>query len=711
MQSIDAVVKELAEDRRELFRMAVLLRLLLHAHAYTPVFSIVMLLPVQQSMQSVVELGAPAVALLYATGSIGSVITKRLWGHIAESRGKRFTILLGVALMSLGTLGVAITFGLYRMNQIDATACVVVAGMLQLLFGSALALIEGPDRDILQMAAGMVDHDLVHKIRRIDWAVRSAGVSLGAAIGAIVFVATLLLVGGAAFVLPIDPRHPVIDPAGPVGIAGIFVFGATGVMQAGVILLAAKVTSQIPDFAECSASGTEAREFVGRAVRSDTALRGTILLASVVDGWLVFLCAMLGVSALKLVLKAFNAEAVGAGHTAIIGVGLVLAFWALASTQLVGTLLEGKLAPRMTGLVERKEYAHLVIALAAVAVGIGALAIYLTVTAFYPGRIEINVCGFVLMSVLRGFSRPMLTNALDDHVKQNPDYRRCVNTIRGRASGQAFLFQFITAGVSVGATFVLYWKGLTAGQVVRDALTVSISMILFYLFLLGKEIEQSGVENARRWLRELFEKFVASLSDAWRLCNHDWKARLLFAGCALCLVASNVLGSHVYTLAPGFSFNRGAVFYAMTFLFVDVCVERFGPLIGFRLYAVGVLANLVGTVLCWVGSTYFGMESLKVSLAVFGGSMLSFTLAQFLDVRIFARLHELCGGHGLWARIVIAGFVSQAVDTVLFVSIASSPPGAPNPYAYLAGQFLVKLDVIVLVIVPMAYVLRRFCSR
>ncbi|MFH0853168.1 MAG: queuosine precursor transporter [bacterium] len=60
------------------------------------------------------------------------------------------------------------------------------------------------------------------------------------------------------------------------------------------------------------------------------------------------------------------------------------------------------------------------------------------------------------------------------------------------------------------------------------------------------------------------------------------------------------------------------------------------------------------------------VKSARISAA----SLIAFALAEFLDVYIFARLRKILHGKALWLRNNLSNFISQFVDTTVFMFLA-----------------------------------------
>ncbi len=127
------------------------------------------------------------------------------------------------------------------------------------------------------------------------------------------------------------------------------------------------------------------------------------------------------------------------------------------------------------------------------------------------------------------------------------------------------------------------------------------------------------------------------------------------------VLAANILVQ--YPFAPfGLAdyLTWGAFTYPVTFLVNDLTNRRLGPFRTRRVIYVGfALAVLLSAALA----------SPRIALA----SGTAFLVAQLLDCAVFNRLRR----HAWWLPPLMSGFVSSAVDTALFFSLAFAGTGLP----------------------------------
>ena len=183
-----------------------------------------------------------------------------------------------------------------------------------------------------------------------------------------------------------------------------------------------------------------------------------------------------------------------------------------------------------------------------------------------------------------------------------------------------------------------------------------------------------------------------------------------------------VVGASVFL--PG-----AALAYALTFFASDCYAELYGRRAAQVLVNVAFAMNFVMLALVW--STILapaaptsvdpGMFAtvLGASTNIVLGSLLAYVVSQNWDVLVFHAIRERTGGRYLWLRNIGSTATSQAIDTVIFVSVAflvapallGTGQALPTDVviALMAGQYLLKL-LIALVDTPFVYAVVRFVN-
>lgn len=144
------------------------------------------------------------------------------------------------------------------------------------------------------------------------------------------------------------------------------------------------------------------------------------------------------------------------------------------------------------------------------------------------------------------------------------------------------------------------------------------------------------------------------------------------------LVIANAIAAKLIMVGDGV-FTVGAVAYPVTFILQDVINEKWGKEV-----ARTVVLSAFGCALLLVVYTTIALASPGIDLVksaafeevfaptprIVTASMCAFLLGGLVDVQVFFAIREVTGERHLWLRKVLSTFVSQGVDTIVFVTIA-----------------------------------------
>lgn len=152
-----------------------------------------------------------------------------------------------------------------------------------------------------------------------------------------------------------------------------------------------------------------------------------------------------------------------------------------------------------------------------------------------------------------------------------------------------------------------------------------------------------------------------------------------------CIAVSELMGAKTFPLANlfGYQLNASVAIFVLPLIFTinDIITEVYGrertrSVIRSGLIIIGfiLLFSLFATSL--PASTRF-VESEPAYDIIFGlsariaaASLTAFAIAEFLDVFIFVRIRQAFGKKALWFRNNASNFVSQFVDTTIFMFLA-----------------------------------------
>ncbi len=163
------------------------------------------------------------------------------------------------------------------------------------------------------------------------------------------------------------------------------------------------------------------------------------------------------------------------------------------------------------------------------------------------------------------------------------------------------------------------------------------------------------------------------------------KFDLLVSLYTFCIVVAETMGGKTFPLANifGYQLNASVSIFLIPILFTvnDVIIEVYGKerarsVVRSGLFMVALL--LVFTLLATQlppSARFAPTESaydtiFHQSARISAASLIAFALAEFLDVYIFAKLREVLGKKRLWLRNNVSNFISQFVDTTVFITLA-----------------------------------------
>ena len=193
---------------------------------------------------------------------------------------------------------------------------------------------------------------------------------------------------------------------------------------------------------------------------------------------------------------------------------------------------------------------------------------------------------------------------------------------------------------------------------------------------------------------------------------------------AAIVVASNILVQFLF----GQWLTWGAFTYPLAFLVTDVMNRVYGAAAARRVVFVGFL---VGVACSLIGTQIMGEFGPLVTLRIALGSGIAFLTAQLLDVAVFDRMRE-----GAWWRApIVSTILGSSVDTALFFTIAFSAtlsfvepgndvswagevlpllglgPAAPLWVSLAVADWLVKLSLALLALIPFRFLTRRLLAH
>lgn len=180
------------------------------------------------------------------------------------------------------------------------------------------------------------------------------------------------------------------------------------------------------------------------------------------------------------------------------------------------------------------------------------------------------------------------------------------------------------------------------------------------------------------------------------------------------LVISNIVSAKVVNLW-GFILPAAVIGYPLTYLLTDAISELYGEKRAKLVVYTGFWANILmllfvqATIVLPPADFWPNQEAyvtiLSSSTRIVVASLLSYFIAQLLDVKIFHAIKRRTGEKHFWLRKNLSTAASQLLDTAIFISIAfygTMPTAALLQMIFF--QYIVK-TLIAAIDTPISYIL------
>lgn len=188
---------------------------------------------------------------------------------------------------------------------------------------------------------------------------------------------------------------------------------------------------------------------------------------------------------------------------------------------------------------------------------------------------------------------------------------------------------------------------------------------------------------------------------------------LLYIVIVLNILLISSFGAKLITLF-GFTTNAGNIFFASVFIATHFLTEHWGRREGYKTMWIGLISLVFFILMGQLALSARGADQsvevnqalevvYKFSARIATASILSYLIVQYLNVTIYDTLHQAAGKKLLWLRVFVATAIGQAVDSVLFFSLAFA--GAV-PQSILIQSILIGFSVKVgvgLISIPLLY--------
>lgn len=172
-----------------------------------------------------------------------------------------------------------------------------------------------------------------------------------------------------------------------------------------------------------------------------------------------------------------------------------------------------------------------------------------------------------------------------------------------------------------------------------------------------------------------------------------------------CIIISELMGSKTFPLLTLGAFKLSAsvaiLLLPLVFSINDIIAEvygkpraqsvvRSGLVMVFFLFLFAILATSLPATARFMPLEKAYRDIFGFSIRISAASLIAFTIAEFSDVFVFIKIRQKLGKNALWLRTNASNFVSQFLDTTIFITLAFyalDKPFAAN-FSFLFGIIL-----------------------
>jgi uncharacterized integral membrane protein (TIGR00697 family) len=168
-----------------------------------------------------------------------------------------------------------------------------------------------------------------------------------------------------------------------------------------------------------------------------------------------------------------------------------------------------------------------------------------------------------------------------------------------------------------------------------------------------------------------------------------------------CLLTANTIAAKLIAVG-GLVLTAGIVIFPLSYVVGDVLTEVWGYAVTRRVIWLGFACNALMVLAVWIGGElpaapfWTGQAAYQEVLGqaprILLASFAAYLAGEFANAYVLARLKISTGGRWLWLRTIGSTVVGQALDSVVFVTLAfagSVPVGALS--GIVAAQWAVKV--------------------
>ena len=173
------------------------------------------------------------------------------------------------------------------------------------------------------------------------------------------------------------------------------------------------------------------------------------------------------------------------------------------------------------------------------------------------------------------------------------------------------------------------------------------------------------------------------------------------------LLVSNIVSVKIVSVG-WLTFDAGTVLFPLAYIVGDIITEIYGYRRTRRLIYSGVAALMLMTLTFWVvqllpaDSSWTGQAAFESTLGVVWrlaiGSVTALFVGEIMNAYVMGRMKVASRGRGLWRRMVSSSLAGNALDTVIFstIAFAGTMPTA-SFWQLIITVFLIKMTVEIMI--------------
>lgn len=173
------------------------------------------------------------------------------------------------------------------------------------------------------------------------------------------------------------------------------------------------------------------------------------------------------------------------------------------------------------------------------------------------------------------------------------------------------------------------------------------------------------------------------------------------------LLVSNIVSVKIVSVG-WLTFDAGTVLFPLAYIVGDIITEVYGYRRTRRLIYSGVAALMLMTLTFWVvqllpaDSSWAGQVAFESTLGVVWrlaiGSVVALFVGEIMNAYVMGRMKVASRGRGLWRRMVSSSLAGNALDTVIFSTIAfAGTMPMTSFWQLIVTVFLIKMAVEIMV--------------